>query len=716
MTKKTSPISTIKKLSNTADSERLTIEQALQLATEHQAAGRLHQAELVLRRILKAQPTQPFSLHLLGVIASQVGNAEQAVQLLEQAIANLPTQAQFHSNLGEMYRTLKRLDKAVYHGEKAISISPNVASSHSNLGIAYYDEGELDKAEACQKRALSINPSLAAALNNMGSILRDRNDKQGAMGFYRKAIESKPDHLESINNLGAVLTETEQPEEAVKILIQAIQRNPKYAEAHCNIATAFLTLEQFTKAAAGFNRALELKPSYAEAFLGLARLNQELKNLAEAETLANKALALDPEKAEIHSLLGGIYTESGYPDKAEEAYAKALDVNPNLLSAYLGKGHLQMEQGKMKEAEASFRHALSLDSTNLGARLSLAQVKKVKGEDENMAALIQEAEKLDTMLETKAIPLHFALGKCYDDTKQHDLAFPHFLEGCRLKRKRTTYDPANNEKIGENIQKFFSPETIERLRSEACSSTLPIFVLGMPRSGTTLTEQIIASHPLVHGAGELPDLMKIASSPHGTNTIGYPLSLKDITQEDLKSMGEKYVNDLQLRNPAAQHITDKMPANFNCVGLIHLMLPNAKIVHIKRNPVDTCLSGFTRLFNKTQHHSYNLAEMGRYYRTYAILMDYWREVLPSNAFYEIQYEDLVNDHENQTRALLDYCELEWNDDCLNYHKTERNIRTASVTQVRQPIYKTSVDRWRKYEAHLSPLLDALGDLIPKERH
>ncbi|PIY21279.1 MAG: hypothetical protein COZ12_05575, partial [Deltaproteobacteria bacterium CG_4_10_14_3_um_filter_60_8] len=197
----------------------------------------------------------------------------------------------------------------------------------------------------------------------------------------------------------------------------------------------------------------------------------------------------------MHSLLGGIFAEAGYPDKAEQAFARALELDPDLLSAYLGHGHLLMEQGRLEEAEASFRHALGLDANNLGARLALTQVKKVEPGDENMAALVSEAGKLDTMLETKALPLHFALGKCYDDTKQYDLAFSHYLEGCRLKRKRIQYNPADNDKACENIRAFFSRETVDKLRGKACQSDLPIFILGMPRSGTTLTEQIIASHP-----------------------------------------------------------------------------------------------------------------------------------------------------------------------------------------------------------------------------
>ncbi len=703
-TNRTAPASSGKKLS---------IEQALQLAMQHHADGQPAPAERLLRQILQAQPGHPFALHLLGVIAHQAGKTEEAVRLIEQAIGTLPTVGQFHSNLGEMCRILKRLNEAVAHGEKAVALDPASATAHSNLGVAYYDCKELDKAEACQQRALVLNPNLAPALNNLGSIKRDRKDKEGAIAYYRKALAAAPQHLESINNLGAVLTEIEQPEEAVRVLLQAIRLSPNYAEAHCNIGTAFLVLEQFDKAAVGFNRALALKPDYAEAYLGLAKIHQEHKRLSEAEAMTNKALALDQEKAEAHSLLGGIFAEEGYPDKAEQAFARAMELNPDLLSGHLGRGHLLMEQGQMQAAEESFRHALSLDGTNLGARLALTQVKKVKEGDENMAALVQEAEKLDAMLETKAMTLHFALGKCYDDTKQYDLAMPHFLEGCRLKRKRTQYNPEDNDKIRRNICEFFSREAIGNLRGEGCQSDLPIFVLGMPRSGTTLIEQILASHPLVYGAGELPDLLTLAAKPKEGGPDGYPLSLAGITKQELKELGQRYVDGLQARQPEAKHITDKMPANFNCIGLIHLMLPNAKIIHVKRNPVDTCLSGFTRLFNKSQYHSYDLAEIGRYYRNYAILMEHWRKVLPAGTFYEVQYENMVADHENEARALLEYCKLPWDDACLDFHKTKRNIRTASVTQVRQPIYTSSVERWRKYEAHLGPLLEALGELVPR---
>jgi len=681
------------------------------MAFRFYAEGRLAEAEAQLRRVLQAAPNQPAALHLLGVIAHHAGKTEQGAQLLRQAVEIAPGEAQFHANLAEMYRILNRLDESLAHGEKAVALAPGLAMAHSNLGIACYEKGDLERARACQERALAIDPNFPAALNNLGSILRDRDDRAGAIAHYRRALAISPGYAESASNLGSVLTEDGQTEDALKVLLPLVQSRPEYAEAHCNIATAFLALEDLDKADFGFKRALTLRPEYPQAQIGLARVLQERGELQQAEAAARRAVALAPRKAEAHSLLAGLLGETGYPEQAGESYARALELDPKLKAAWLGRGHLRMENGDLKGAAADFGHVLAMDPEDLGARLALAQLNKVKAGDSNMAALVA-CEGAGGLPETKALPLHFALGKCYEDTGQYDLAFHHYREGCRLKRKRLQYSADDSDHAVRNIQAFFTAERIAQLRGGGCDSPLAIFVLGMPRSGTTLTESILASHPMVYGAGELPDLMEIAARPRG-GVAGYPLNLQGITQAELKAMGEEYSGSLQARAPGSPRITDKMPANFNCLGLIHLMLPRARIVHVRRNPVDTCLSCYTRLFNRSQHQSYDLVEIGRYYRGYAQLMAHWRAVLPAGSFYDLDYEALVADPEPQARALLDYCGLEWDDACLQFHKTERHVRTASVTQVRQPMYRTSVEKWRHYERHLGPLLETLGELVPR---
>ncbi|GAB1233907.1 tetratricopeptide repeat-containing sulfotransferase family protein [Ferrigenium sp. UT5] len=689
---------------------QLSIEQAMLLATQSQSQGNLPQAELLLRQILQVQPQHAYALHLLGIIAHQAGKPELALELIEQAISSNGDVALFHANAGEMYRQLGKLNEAVAHGERAVVLDASLPAAHSNLGIAYFDKKDYERAAACQCRALALDANFAPALNNMGSICRARKDKSAALDWYRKAIAAHPDYLESLSNLGAVLTEEEFADEAIAPLEQALQINPNYAEALCNLGMARNALEQHDAALPLLQRALQLRPNYAEAFVGLAQVFHEKENLEEAERCAQRAVDLAPEKAEMCSELAGIYTELARSDEAKKMFQRALEIDAENNTALLGLGHLEMEGGDMEQAEALFRQALALKADNLPARFHLAQVKKVKAGDENLAALevlerlARESDK--PLPPKKAISLHFALGKCYDDSKQYDKAFPHFLEGCRLKRATYRYDADEVARHFDATMRVFNQQTLERLRGAGDPSTVPIFVLGMPRSGTTLTEQIIASHPEVHGAGELPDLLAIAQRP--LNGAGYPDNIRSIERTQLAAWGADYVASLRQRAPAARHITDKMPANFFAVGLIHLMLPNAKIIHVNRNPVDTCLSCFTRLFNRKQEQTYDLAELGRYYVDYARLMEHWRKVLPAGSFLDVQYEEIVANQEAQARRMIEYCGLEWNDACLDFHKHKRSIRTASVTQVRQPIYSSSVERWRCYEKHLGPLLEALG--------
>lgn len=685
---------------------KISLDQAFKLASEHHAAGRREQADALAAQITQIEPRHAFSWQLQGVIAHEAGNTPRGIELLSKAIKCHPLIAAFYANRAEMQRLLGNLLQAVADGEQAVRLDPKYAVAHSNLGIAYYHQGDIDRAETCQKLALKLDPNYLPAMNNLGSICRDRKDKSGAIAIYRKILALRPDFLESANNLGAVLTEMEDPEAGLQVLLGVIKARPAYAEAHCNIGNAFLALENFANAEKAFGTSIRLLSDYTEAYEGLARCAQEQRNLTLAEQYAHQAIALKPRAAG-YSLLGGIYSEQSFPEKAADAYEQALALDPALVSAVLGKGHLLMEMGKMDGAEQCFQLALELAPDNIAPRLSLTQVRKTKTGDENFEALQEAAKTIQDMPATKAISLHFALGKAYEDTKQHDEAFPHYLEGCHLKRQRIQYSADNNTLIVDNIRRVFSKAMIDNLRGAGSPSSTPIFVLGMPRSGTTLTETIIASAPGVYGAGELPDLLQMVAQPLGQADEGYPLNMQHISATDLTRMGEQYVAQLKKRSPKSEHITDKMPANYLAVGLIHLMLPNAKIIHVQRNPVDTCLSAFTRLFHKSQHQSYDLREIGRYYRDYLRVMAHWREVLPVGSFYEIQYEQLVANQEEESRKLIDYCGLSWSDACLDPHKTERNVKTASVTQVRQPVYTSSVERWRVYEKFLGPLLEEL---------
>ncbi|MFA6119954.1 MAG: sulfotransferase [Sideroxydans sp.] len=691
----------------------LSIDQAMALATQLQSNGRLQEAEHLLQQILQQHPQHAFALHLLGVIAHQCGKQAIAADLIQRAITSRGDVALFHANLCEISRQLKRHDKAIEHGEHAVELDPRMAMAHSNLGIAWFDHKEYEKAEACQQRALTLDPAFAPSLNNLGSIYRERGDKKAALDWYFKAAAANPNYLEPLNNLGALLLEEDRIPEAIEALNKALRLHPNYAESICNMGGVHLAQEENEAALAKFQRALELRADYLEAQMGLSKTMQAMDALEDAERAANRALQIDAHSPKAHALLASIYSETSRPVQAESEFDRALAIDPESGEGLLGLGHLCVENGDIERAEGLFRKALANKPDNVSARIHLIQANKVKVGDENFVALLEEEKDADKHSDNRKLSLHFALGKCYDDTKDYDKAFPHFLKGCKIKRAKFNYAPDATARQFTELKEIFGKAYIDGLRGAGDPSGLPIFVLGMPRSGTTLTEQIIASHPDVYGAGELPDLLRIAHRKTDPKTTTFPDNLRYLNPATLNAWGAEYVSGLKQRAPKAKHITDKMPANFFAVPLIHLMLPNAKIIHVNRNPVDTCVSCFTRLFHRKQEHTYDLAELGRYYADYARLMDHWRQVLPAGAFYDVQYENIVADQEGEARKLLEYCGLEWDAACLDFHKTKRQVRTASVTQVRQPIYTTSVERWRSYEKFLGPLLEQLGDLVPK---
>ncbi len=696
-----------------AAAKGLSIEHALQHASQFQNAGRLREAEQVLSAILQAKPGHAHALHMLGLVSYQAGDGPKAIGLIQKAIDASPNEAMFHSNIAEMSRQLGRLPAALQHGERAVALSPSMASAHSNLGIAYFDACDDEKARQCHEKALELEPRMANSLNNLGSIARREKNREEAASWYKRALECNPDYLEAASNLGAVLVELNRHDEAVEVLERALAQRPKYPEALCNLGLARLKQQRATEAEGLLRRSLQLQPGYPEAIVGLARALMELDAHEEAFSLMRDLLHRMPEKADAWFVLGTLHVELERPSEADVAFSRALALQPDYADALIGLGNIRLEQGKLDDSASLLKAALAIDPGNIGARFHLVQVHKVKPDDANLAALEEAAKTSSGLSDEQKVSLHYALGKAYDDLKDWDRAFPHFMEGARLKRSKLTFSAHEDAERTRRIESICNAEFIERMRGAGDPSNVPIFVLGMPRSGTTLTEQIIASHPEVYGAGELRDLMGVLHHAPGAVPPGtYPERLLQADKATLTAWGSEYVRRLRARAPNAMRITDKMPANYFGLGMIPLMFPNAKIIHVKRNPADTCVSCYTRLFNKHQEATYDLHELGLHYANYARLMQHWRRVLPDGAFLEVQYEDIVADMEGQARRLIDWCGLEWDDACLDFHKTERSVRTASVAQVRQPIYGSSVERWRHYETYLEPLLNALGEFSP----
>jgi tetratricopeptide (TPR) repeat protein len=701
----------------------VSVERAMDLASQHQSAGRLGDAEGLLRQILAAEPTHAHALHLLGVVGYQAGHIESAIELVARAAHLKDDVALFQSNLGEMYRQNGQLDNAIRHGRRAVELDPSLASAYSNLGIALYDAKDYEAAANCHRRAVALVPDLVQSLNNLGSIEREQKNLKVAANWYRQALLAQPDYLESLSNLGAVLVEDGSPADAVPLLERALELQPQYPEALCNLGLARLKMDSPLEAQALLLRALGLRRAYPEALVGLAMARHELDAVLEAVALLNEAIGLAPAMASAQLNLGAILAELGRSEEAEAAYRCALEVDPALADALVGLGNLRMEQGALDEGERLLAEAHALAPANVGAAFQLILARRVKQDDEILVAVKAHAAKLDSLSVSERITVHYALGKAYDDLGDYDRAFPYFLEGARLKRSRYEYDAQADATRTLAIADVVNAGFVKRLNGDkkkaagskraGNSSSKPIFVLGMPRSGTTLTEQIIASHPGVYGAGELDDLLEIVQSPPAGGSSGaFPLNLTQVTRETLTAWGNLYVERLTQRAPDAQRITDKMPANYLALGLIPLILPNARIIHVQRDPLDTCLSSFMRLYNRRQPASYSLTELGRHYASYARLMAHWRALWPGR-FLEVRYEDIVADLPGQARRLIAFCGLPWDDACLSFFNTQRRVRTASVLQVRQPIYSDSVQRWRHYEKFLGPLVESLGEFAPK---
>jgi tetratricopeptide (TPR) repeat protein len=690
----------------------ISVDDAMQLATQQQGAGNLAQAEHIVQRILEAAPTHAHARHLLGIIAYQAGKIDTAIQCIEQAIASDPHVAIFHSNLGEMQRLVKALPISIQHGERAVALDPHAATGWSNLGVAYYDAQDYERALTCHQRALTIDPQLLCSLNNLGSVYKALGHTQQAMTYYRAAITVSPNFVDSLNNMAVLLLEEQAFTQAHIYLNQILALAPTFAEAHCNMGFALVGLERLDNARYYFEQALALKPDYAEAYYGFAKIYLLWQHFIEAEHAIRKALQLQPHSLEFYQCLASIYHDQGKSLQALEYLEKALAIDNKHTSLYLSQGLIWTDLGDIPQAEAVFSKAASdpCVATRIDAHYSLVQLQKIKADHPSFQALLALTSDIPAVPPKQLAYLYFALGKCYEDLREWSQAFEFFSQGCQAKRAKIAYDTEKPMTLVHKIIQGFTPKIIESLRQYANPSALPIFIVGMPRSGTTLIEQIISSHPQVYGAGELRYWNDLLDTPVQTNlaTHYYPDNIVYGSPDICQTIAKKYLSHLRRCSTEAARITDKMPYNYIAMGVIHALLPNATIIHVKRNPLDTCLSCYTKLFTQGQHYSYDLTELGHYYRCYEQIMAHWRQLLPEGTWLDIAYEDVVGNLEAEAQRLIAFCGLPWDPACLDFHQTNRSVRTASFAQVRQPVYTSSVGRWHHYERELAPLIEVLG--------
>lgn len=590
--------------------------------------------------------------------------------------------------------------------------SPQEIQATLAQALTLHQHGDVAAAEHLYRQILDRVPEQPDALHYLGLAAHQAGFPDDALRLMHRSLTLKPENAQFHNNLGAVLRQLARPEEAAAQHRHAVELDPEHADAWLSLGLALKELAAVTEAIAAFERALAIRSDFFVAHTELANLLREEGALEAAADRYRAALAVAPENPRAHNNLGIALRDLDESDGAEACFMQALTLDPNSAEALHNLGTLRADQGRFDEARTLYARAIEAQPRMTEAYVSHAAITRLEADAPELRELHKIALNLEAKPSARGASVHYALGKAHDDLGEHDRAFGHYLEGAHHKRATLRYDAAAQRRFFADMAAVFSADFVNRHAGAGVDTNQPVFIVGMPRSGTTLVEQILASHPQVHGAGELRLLRNAVQErlPSGAGEAEIPAAIAHMQAEDFAAIGDSYATELARRAPGATRITDKMPPNLMLVGLIHLALPEARIIHCQRDPLDTCVSCFSKLFGHGHHFSYDLAELGEFHHLYQVLMRHWERVLPSGRMLKVRYEDVVADTETQARRLIAHCGLEWDDSCLRFHENERPVKTASLYQVRQPIYAGSVGRWRRYEQHLGPLLQILGPM------
>jgi tetratricopeptide (TPR) repeat protein len=651
------------------------------------------------------------------------GQVEEALDAVEVLIKNYPNEPLLFNICGVFYKEIGQLNEAVKRFNKALTINPKYAEAYNNLGVTLQNLGLMDEAAKSYEKAIAFKPDYTEAHNNLGVTLQNLGLMDEAAKSYEKAISFKPDYIEAHNNLGNILLELRQLETAIESYEKVITIKPDYAEAHNNLGATLQELGRLDMAVKSYEKALAIKPDYAEAHNNLGATLQELGRLDMAVKSYEKALAIKPDYAEAHNNLGNILRELGQLDMAVKCYEKALAIKPDYAVAHYNLGVVLKEFGQRDTAVKSFEKALAIQPNYVKAHHSLSILKQFT-ETDSQITLMQSLLSNSNLSQSDRIQLCFALAKANDNLGNQDELFKFLHEGNRLRKEELNYSLDKSKDLFSFIKELFSalPTVIDQSLSFKPSTKSPIFIVGMPRSGTTLVEQIISSHHAVHGAGELTTLPTLIGPivknhiTHGSSIASTTIGNKkmniantySLPEEAFLSIREEYLDALSNLNAPESVITDKLPLNFQYIGFILSAFPEAKIVHLKRDARATCWSNYQCFHLKKENgFSYNLDDLAEFYVLYLEQMDFWHQLYPGK-IYDICYEDLTTHQEEETRKLLQYCELDWDENCLNFHKNPRAVKTASSLQVKQKMYQGSSEAWKKHASYLQPLIKALS--------
>jgi tetratricopeptide (TPR) repeat protein len=709
-------------------------------------AGQLSAAAKLYQKILGLEKENADALHLLGVVHHQQGDHARAVEEIGRAVVLRPSVPGFHANLAEAYRALGQFDRAAGCCRTALRLSPDYPEAHCNLGLALQGLGRHAEAADQFRRALELRPDYATAHSNLGVTLRELGRHEEAFTHFSKAVELDPTSPMARTNLGQMLVDRGRAEEGLAHCQEAVRLKPDLAPLHHNLGNALRALDRFGEARSAFLEAIRLDPDLAQAYahLGLvlqqegdlgdaltwlkqavdlkpdnaafweflAELHGEREDSAEAIRCWQRTLALEPERPTAHNGLGWALQEEGKSLEAAESYRAALRLKPDFAGAQMGLGGLHEELGELAEAEAAFRKALALQPTFALPHAGLATLLRGKLADADLIEL--EKRLADPKLgQGPRAQLLFALAHVLDARGNCQRAAECLRQANALslemdRRHKRTYVPGEHERAVDGILQAFGPDFFTRLAGSGLKTRRPVFVFGLPRSGTTLVEQVLASHSGVYGAGELRlARQSFEAIPQVLGRTEGPLPcVPDLKSESIRVLADRHFEALRvLDDGKSERIVDKMPDNYMYLGFLAALFPDAVFIHCRRDLRDVAFSCWMTDFRSIRwaNDPENIATRFEQYRR---LMRHWQTVLPV-PIHEVEYEKLVDDFETQARRLLAACDLEWEPACGRFHETARPVRTASLTQVRQPIYRQALARWKNYEATLADLFARL---------
>ena len=699
----------------------LTIQQALQQGVAAHKQGNLQDAERLYRAILKSQPAHPDANHNLGVLAVSVNDAEAALPLFKTALETNPEIEQFWLSYIDALIKEQQFENAkqVFEQAKTQGVAKEKLTVFETqlTATSQVNESKLavqnKRPSLSQKRKKLSEKKKQKKIKKQNSTAKSPSQQQLAslLAHYQSgrlndaeklatAISQEfPKHQFGWKALGAVLKQTGRVTDSLTAMQKSVDLAPQDAEAHNNLGVTLEELGRLDEAESSYTKAIALKPDYAEAHYNLGITLKELGRLDEAESSYTKAIALKPDYAEAHYNLGITLKELGRLDEAESSYTQAIALKPDYAEAHYNLGVTLQALGRLDEAKESYTQATALKPDFAEAHLNLTTTKKFDEQDEHYLKMM-ELYLDENISEEQRCHINFGLAKACEDLGQFEKALAHYREGNALRKKLLNYDIKQDVELFKQIKLNYSRIKHNSLASNKLTKNLtPIFIVGMPRSGTTLVEQIISSHSQVTGAGELNFVGQFGAA--------IATGFTEANNQSLLDFRRKYLNKLKNVSDGNLIVTDKMPQNFRYIGLLAATFPEAKIIHVKRNPSAVCWANYRQFFvSKSIGYCYAIDDVISYHKLYQNLMDLWINSL-SKRIYNLDYELLTVNQESETRQLIEYLSLDWDESCLSPQNNARSVATASNVQIRKKVYRGSSERWKKYQPFLNGALDGV---------